>query len=144
MLINERSHLDHGLGDAHVALIRALFGDRDRFFLETVELPEGLDDLMSGLHGPLAGDEPVPDCECWHAVRGGRPGPSRLCSRPPRPTRLMTVVGGPAGPHRCRLYSAWGGPIAQREPWDRSLHTQAERDESARFWAVHALSNDPA
>lgn len=139
MKIDDDSHLDHLLSPAHLAWVMDRFGDRTAFFAETVELPEGLPELRSSLHGPAAGDAPVPEEECTHLARGGRGGPSRLCARPRRPTRLLTVVAGPHGAHPCVLYTAFGGPPAPREPWDPSLD-DSERAASVAFWSEHALS----
>ena len=86
------------------------------------------------------GDDPVPDSECVLRVRGGRPGASRLCPRPSRPSRLMTVI---VGPHEGEtiLYTAFGGPAAPREPHELP-HGSDAYVESLAFWAQHALSED--
>jgi hypothetical protein len=139
MKIGENSHLDHGLSKEVMAHIEKLFGDRNSFFIETVELPEELGTVECGLHGPSVGDSPVPDTECTLEVRGTRGGPSRLCSRQTRQTRQLTVIAGPAGDEPCILYTAFGGPSAPREPWDSGLD-EHRKVESAAFWAVHALS----
>jgi hypothetical protein len=134
------SHLDHGLTPAHVAWLTLHFADRTGFFLATVELPAELPSLSCGLHGPLVGDPPVPESEVTYQARGDRPGKSRLCARPSRPTRLLTVIAGPEGEDPCALYTAFGGPAAPREPWDESLEGDEVREASAAFWAEHALS----
>jgi hypothetical protein len=141
MKITNAAHLDHALTSEHVALILDLFGNRTRFFLETVALPEALGALPCGLHGPVMGDAPVPEAECSYAVRGSRAGASRLCMRPARLVRTMTVIGGPDGEEPCVLYTAFGGPAAPREPWDPSLATDASAGAASRaFWSEHALS----
>lgn len=112
------------------------FAGRSAFFVESVELPDGLPSVECGLHGPAMGDSPVPDAECVLEVRGGRAGPSRLCRRPPRPCRIVTVVAGPDGGEPCVLYTAFGGPPAPREPWDSSL---SERNRSLRHLAATIL-----
>lgn len=132
-------HADHGVLDSHMAVITNLFQEAgDGFLLRTVELPAGCPDLMSGLHGPLAGDEPVPSSEVRWARRGERPGLSRLCDRRPRPTRLMTVIGTREG-EAVKVFTAYGGPCAPREITDPSLPPEAA-EEAAQFWALHALS----
>lgn len=138
MDITPDSHADHSLTAKHLAFILARFGDREAFFLETVTLPEELAPLPCGLHGPLVGDEPVPEAEVSYVTRGGRPGASRVCDRPTRMTRTMTVIGGP---HEGKviLYTAFGGPPAPREPFDPGLD-DAGRVASQAFWAEHALS----
>ena len=136
------SHLDHGLSPAHVAWMATYFACRDGFFLETVELPAHLSPLSCGLHGPLMGDAPVPEGEVTYRARGGRPGKSRLCSRPARATRLLTVIAGPEGDDPCVLYTAYGGPPAPREPFDQSLVDDEVKEASRAFWAEHALSEE--
>lgn len=140
LTIHERSHLDHGLTQDHLTWILERFADRRGFFIETVELPAGLSSLMSGIHGPSVGDAPVDEAEVFYAVRGERSGPSRLCRRAPRETRLMTVIAGPRGAEPCSLYTAFGGPAAPREPWDAGLTNPAAKAESVEFWSLHALS----
>lgn len=139
MKIDAITHLDHGLLPAHLAWIAERFGDREAFFLETVELPAELPPVACGLFGPSVGDAAIGDEEVELVVRGGRSGPSRLVTRAPRSTRTLTVIGGPSGDEPCVLYTAFGGPAAPREPWDPSLD-EAGRVESAAFWAVHALA----
>ncbi len=138
MHITSDSHVDHALTADHLAFILSRFGDREAFFLETVELPAELPPLPCGLHGPLMGDEPVPEAEVSYVVRGDRPGASRTTDRPTRMVRTMTVIGGP---HKGAviLYTAYGGPSAPREPFDPGLD-EAGRAESQAFWAEHALS----
>ena len=139
MKITTVSHLDHGLCESVVSHIAERFAARDAFFIETFELPSELPSASSGLHGPLAGDAPVLESEVVYEPRGGRQGASRLCDRPARVTRLVTVIGGPHGDETCVLYTAFGGPLAPREPWDESL-TSEQAAESRAFWAEHALS----
>ena len=136
------SHTDHNLTPAHMAWIEERFGDRQEFFLETVELPPELPALDCGLHGPLCGDAPVPEAEVTYRRRGDRPGKSRICDRPSRPTRLLTVIAGPDGDEPCVLYTAFGGPAAPREPFDPAVSLMPpENQEACRaFWKEHALS----
>ncbi len=133
------SHVDHHLNDQHIAWLLERYSDRTAFFAETVALPPELPALPCGLHGPAMGDVPVPDAECRQVARGARGGPSRLCSRAPRDVRTITVIGGPHDGEPCVLYTAYGGPLAPREPWDPTLD-DAGRAESVAFWAQHALS----
>ena len=133
MQITNDTHVDHALTENHLAFILARFADRQAFFLETIELPAELSSLPCSLHGP------VPESEVTYVTRGDRPGPSRMCDRPPRMVRTMTVIGGPDAQGEIVLYTAYGGSAAPREPWDTSLD-EAGREESRRFWAEHALS----
>ncbi len=145
LTIHAESHLDHNLNAEHVEYILSAFADKTGLFTATLRLPEHLPDLMCDLHGPVMGDDPVPESEVEYIVRGNRAGASRLTNRPPRPTRWLTVIGGPYGGEPCVLYTAYGspeGPLAPREPWDKSIPTEAEREASRAFWAVHALSRD--
>lgn len=133
-------HADHGVSALHVVFgIESLVGTSG-FFIRTIELPAMLPDLMSGIHGPIAGDEPVPDSECEMIRRGERPNLSRLCGRAPRATRQMTMIGI-VHPEHVEFFTVYGGPCAPREIGDPSLEadTEAAR-ESAEFWAQHALS----
>lgn len=137
MKIIAESHLDHGLSPAVVAHIANRFADRDSFFIETFELPAELGEVEFGLHGPLVGDAPVPDAECRFEVRGNRAGASRVCDRPTRLTRTVTVIAGPHTGETCVLFTAFGGPLAPKEPFDAY---DEERAASEAFWAEHALS----
>lgn len=137
MQITPASHLDHNLAPAHVDFIRAAFGNRTTFFLETIELPQNLPDLPCNLHGPATGQPPVLESEVTYAIRGGRKGPSRLCARPSIVTRLLTVIGG-IHEGECILFTAYGGPCAPREVWDETLD-EPGREISKAFWAEHAL-----
>lgn len=139
MKIHGDSHLDHGLKAEHADYLAFQFRDRTAFFIETVELPQWLPAVQCALHGPKAGDAPVPEVECHYQVRGGRKGNSRLCGRPVRQTRTVTVIAGPYEGIPCVLYTAYGGPLAPREPWDETL-TEEQREEARAFWAEHALS----
>lgn len=139
LAITADSHLDHGLTTAHLRFILEQLHDRTGFTLITLELPQGLEPLSCGLHGPLMGDLPVPDAEVLLEPRKGRPWPSRLVNRPVRPTRLVTVVAGPHEDIPCLLYTAYGGPEAPREPGDTSLSPEA-RQKAREFWQHHALS----
>lgn len=139
MKITNESHLDHGLTEAHIAWLLKLFSGRDAFFIETINVPLDLPSLPCALHGPTLGDMPIPDSECSYAVRGDRPGKSRMCARVMRQTRKLTVIAGPHGDDPCILYTAFGGPSTPREPFDPSLD-DAGRSESEGFWSEHALS----
>ena len=138
MKIISESHLDHGLTEDHIKFIMGLFGSRQEFFIESVELPSELASLQCGLHGHVTSGEPVPDSECSYERRGGREWPSRLCNRAPIKTRTITVIAGPYNGEPCVLFTAYGGPLAPREPMDPSLSTE-EKERSEAFWSVHAL-----
>lgn len=139
MKIVAASHLDHGLSESVVAYIAFRFRDRDRFFIETFELPERLPAAPCGLHGPIVGDAPIAENEVKYEFRGNRAWNTRVCARSPRMTRTVTVIAGPLDSEPCVLYTAYGGPVTPREPGDSSLSPE-QYVESATFWAEHALS----
>lgn len=136
------SHLDHNLTPDHVAWILDEFGDRTDAFAATVDLPADFDSLPCGLYGPLVGDSPIGEDDVVLAPRGARTWPSRLVGMPPRPSRKVTVIAGPSDDGRAVvLYTAFGGPLAPREPGDPGLAGDpAALAESRAFWAEHALS----
>ena len=140
MIIHADSHLDHGLSEDHVKWILATFGERDSFFIETVELPAELSSLDSGIWGPIVGDAPLEEADVTYSARGDRTNLSRICDRPTRKTRLMTLIAGPNGDHGCVLYTAYGGPCAPREPATVPAEDSAALAESEAFWSQHALS----
>lgn len=132
-------HADHGIGESHRDVISKLFEEAgDGFLLKTVELPSECPDLLSAINGPIVGDPPVPSAEVFWTRRGTRRNLSRMCNRPMRPTRLMTIVGAREG-ENVKIYTAYGGPCAPREITDVSLPSK-EVEVSAQFWAQHALS----
>ena len=140
------SHVDHGLDDGQlIAALNAVVQsgavdditmDNAHVVIMTVELPEGLGTVPCGLHGPIMGDEPVPTEEVEYEVRGDRKGESRVCARPPRQVREVSVIIGPHEDKPLVLYTAFGGPIAPREPFELEGE---EREESCVFWNEHAL-----
>jgi hypothetical protein len=176
MKIIPESHLDHHLTADQRAYIEHHFADRNAFFIEQLELPAELGTVPCGLHGPKMGDAPLNDIECRMAPRGQRPYYSRVCSRALRPVNYVTVIAGPHDvtcpvchgdqmtclvcegaktiQHKCVLFTAFGGPIAPREPGDLvrvdaatvpAAAGEAESEvliASRAFWAQHALSED--
>jgi len=139
MIITDDSHLDHGLTEDQVAYIMDRFGDREGFFIESFTLPEELGTIASALYGPTAGDAPIHEGDVFYKVRGSRNGQSRMIDAPPREQRRVTVI---AGPHEGAtvLYTAYGGPLAPREPFDVLNEPDEVQRESNTFWAEHALS----
>ena len=141
MKIVSESHLDHSLREDQIAYLLEKFADRDGFFIETIELPESLGTVPCGLHGPVMGDEPVPESEVTYAKRGDRNGESRLVNRPTRPVRQVTVIAGPHGEGKCVLYTAFGGPLANPEPFDEKANVDPKTLRDCKeFWSEHALS----
>ena len=140
-IINGVSHT-HGLNAPILAFIEATFGNREAFFLETVEVPAEIAEGLDYLHGPTKGDTEIPESECFYAQRNGRAGNTRFTTREPRKTNKLTVIGGPEkGYDGCILYTAFWGERAMREPFDPDIAGNAEQiAASTAFWATHALS----
>jgi hypothetical protein len=135
-LISE-SHVDHGLSEPQLGWLLHRFADRDGFFIESVELPTDLGMVPCGLHGPIMGDEPISDADVRFEHRGDREWTSRLCDRPVRQVRIVSVIAGPHGDDACVLYTAFGGPVAPQEQGDPACK---DVPASEQFWATHALS----
>jgi hypothetical protein len=135
--ITHRSHLDHGLTMAHLRFLLDQIPTVNGLTVKTLELPEELPSLPCGLHGPVMGDEPVPEDEVRYETRNDRPNESRICDRGTRLVRLLTVVIGPDG----MLFTAYGGPPAEREPGDPSLQEDPDALNAAKgYWKLHALA----
>lgn len=134
-------HLDHGLTEAQLEFVLDMVAERNQFFIQTYALPEHLGDVPLALYGPIAGDPPVPESEVFYRNRGGglRGWPSRLVNRPLRSTNLITIIAGPGEHTKMQLYTAFGGPLAPKEPGDPSL-TDDESEETHAFWKEHALA----
>lgn len=146
--IHPDSHTDH-LTEAQLAAAVRIASDRLERDVATgldygppaileIVLPAELGAVACALHGPAMGDDPVTDAEAFYAVRGDRAGQSRLVSRPPRETSIVTVIAGPHAGEPWVLFTAHGGPAAPQEPW--LLSDDAARAESEAFWSTHALS----
>ncbi len=140
MKIIPESHLDHGLTKAQVEHVAHKFRDRKSFFTEEINLGEaGLGTVPCALHGPAMGDEPIGDDDVVYLKREGRLGTTRFIDREPRMVGTVTVIAGPDGDEPCVLYTAFGGPLAPREPADPDMQLK-DVEESKAFWAEHALS----
>lgn len=142
LTIVHASHLDHNLTMAQLRFILKTFSERSEFFVESLELPEGLGTLECGLYGPKMGDEPIISAE--YVQREGRNWKSRCIKAPKRQTRIITVVAGPYKELPCVLYTVYGGPAMPREATDPALDTapSSEAFDSREAWEVHALAID--
>lgn len=146
MKIIKESHVDHGLTKSQIAYIENVFRNKKAFFIETIDLSDvGLGTVPCGLHGPCMGDGSVDESDVSYIYRNGRPNSSRCVDRPEQMTSKVTVI---AGPHKdeetgeeysCVLYTAFGGPLAPKEPDDPAMKIE-ELDKSKAFWAEHALT----
>ena len=130
------SHLDHNLSEEVITYILDKFQDRDSFFIESLDLPAELGQVPCALYGPIMGDEAVTEDEVEYVTRGDRPYKSRMVRRPSRPTSKVTVIAGPHGVARCIFYTAFGGPLAEKECGDPSADAEKSKD----FWSTHALA----
>lgn len=156
MKITKDSHCDHGLTEAQKTYLLEKFAAKAEFFIETVELPVDLGTVPCGLYGPSMGDQLTEvhsmvcdyhgsiNCPCmvgkwvvFEEKRGTREYYSRMTIKPPRPTRLVTVIAGPHEGEPCVMYTAFGGPLTPQEPGDPSCKDVGA---SKQFWAQHALS----
>lgn len=145
--LHKESHLDHNLTSAHLAFIVEYFKGKNEPFIATINLPDELPGLPCDLHGPIMGDEPVPSAHVVNWRRNGRAYASRLCARASRLDRRVTVIAGAHDGEPCVLFTAYGGPLAPREPGDLesagglgSIEGARKLEESIAFWAEHALS----
>lgn len=145
LTIAKASHLDHALTKAQIAYIRATFADRTGFFIETITLPAALGQVPCNLYGPAMGDAPVAENgsadlpPVMYRKRGDRPYTSRMLVKPSRMVSQVTVIAGPHDGAPCVLYTAFGGPLAPKEPADPTLK-DSDRDASVAFWNAHALT----
>jgi len=117
--------------------------------------------FKSGLYGPAAGDPPVEESIQGHKIdyrsrpvgEGQNPrGVSRLINKPLRDTDLFTVIYGPHKDEKTGtlypkvLYTAFGGPPAEKEPTDPYLKEHPEDkagyNKAVAFWKDHALSHE--
>jgi len=133
------SHTDHGLTQDQMAFVLEKFADRNAFFVEVVEMPEGLGTVPNALYGPSMNDGVIEESEVRYERRAGRPGASRVIDRPTRPTHKLVVVAGPNPNFKCVLYTVYGGDFAApREPFDDI--SGDDWNDSIAFWQDHALS----
>lgn len=139
--VTDESHVDHGLTPEQLAhaLDAAAQAHEGGLLIRTVDLPPDLGTVPCGLFGPIMGDEPVSDDLVIYASRGNRTTTSRMVHRKPRQVSTVTVIAGPHNGDPLVLYTAFGGPLAPREPDELEVGTP-EHAESRAFWDQHALS----
>jgi hypothetical protein len=132
-------HADHGVSDK---LIQWAVDEIQPtgFFLRTLTIPEQFPDLQNSLYGPASGDKAIPDSEVHMVQRSADRPYSRMVNMPKRATRLLTVIGM-NNSDGVTVFTAYGGPAAEREPGDVTLQTEEEKAIAARFWSEHALSS---
>ena len=68
-----------------------------------------------------------------------------MIALPKRPTRFITIIGIADGAD-VTVFTAYGGPAAEREPNDPTIAENPDAVAAARaFWSDHALaSRDPS
>lgn len=138
-------HADHGVSPETLQrVIDLMVQEQGRrlvpgLFIYTRPLPEGAPSVENALYGPKSGDAPVAEADVFYAKRSEDRPESRMIDLPKRLTRTVTVIGvyAPAG---VTVYTVYGGPAAKREPGDKSLSTEAEKQAAIDFWAEHALA----
>jgi hypothetical protein len=139
------SHVDHGLTASQLIFICKRFQDRRAFFIEELELPKDLGTVACALYGPAMGDDPITEDEVVYRVREGRKWTSRMAAphvfhAKRRRSRKIVVIGGPNDNDECVLYTAYGGPLAPREPGDLTISSWEELLSSRKFWSEHCLA----
>lgn len=137
----EDSHVDHGISKEQLKYILSQLEDVTGFTIRTLSLPGGMGTVPNALYGPAVGDPPVPEDEVHYSARGDRGGKSRMVNKPMRKTSKVTVIVGPHGEDPAVLYTAFGGPLAPKEPTDPTLESD-KKEESEQFWSQHALSSE--
>lgn len=137
--INKVFHADHGVSSETLNWAVAEVAPQG-FFLRTLTLPEEHASLTNNLYGPASGDAPVKGEVLVRDENDASRQATPFLNMPPRPTRLLTVIGMANG-SEVTLFTAYGGPAAERIPSDPSLATDpAAKARSEAFWAEHALS----
>ncbi|MFA6271051.1 MAG: hypothetical protein WC657_07660 [Candidatus Paceibacterota bacterium] len=132
-------HADHGVDES--TMLGALEEIKPQgFFKRTVTLPADHADLTNNLYGPDAGDPPVKGESLVRDAGDEYRGATPFVNLPPRPTRLLTMIGMAEG-EDVTVFTAYGGPAAERIPSDPSLAEDPDGKAAAEaFWGQHALS----
>jgi len=80
-----------------------------------------------------------PEDTVQYLYRKGREGKSPVIIGKERELTNKVTVGICKENGIYYLFTAFYGEKAEREPWDRNIKTDAEREASEKFWATHAL-----
>lgn len=131
-------HADHGVSKETIKWALKTIRPNG-FFLRTLKLPIEHRSLMNALYGPAAGDAPVPESAVFYKKRSADRPASRMIAKPKRKTRLLTLIGMADGDD-IEVFTAYGGPAAEREPGDPSM-SSAEQAKAVSFWKKHALAS---
>ncbi len=105
-----------------------------------------------GRSGAVETDPIQYDEQTWFAHRIGRDGPSRVVLDTEGPEVSTVAIlafqardrsTGKIQPGKYILATAWiGSAEAEREPWDKGIKTERERQAALRYWCSHALVYD--
>lgn len=144
--ISPDSHVDHHLPAETLRYVIATV-ETERatnlghgLVIHTVTLPEAIAPVPCALVGPATGHKPVTEDRVRHEARPPREYTSRLITHPLVFTREVTVIVGENAGDPAVLYTAFGGPLAPREPGDPTL-PEDSCAESEAFWKDHALAD---
>jgi len=111
------------------------------FFAQAVDLGRIIGRSGCVATAPIDSETPT-----LFAQRVARDKPSRVIVGEEGPetslVALLAFAGREAGTYV--LITAWRGPLAEKEPWDRSLGTEEARVVALEFWCHNALVYDPA
>jgi len=139
--IVRRFHTDHGVPESTLLwAVEQLPLSLSGLFVQTFTIPADAPDLTNNLYGPASGDPPVLGEVMIRDGNDASRGATPFVNLPPRPTRLLTVIGIANG-EEVTLFTYHGGPAAERIPSDPGLVKDPEGQARARrFWSQHALS----
>jgi len=139
-IIDGWTHLDHGLDTDNLEAVREAAKecpDGAEVWIKTIKSPH---------EAPSAIHYHVPESEVFYARRGSRRNLSRLCARPQRMVFEVTIIAGMSQDGVTRVWTAYGGPHAPREPEDSyfvfsdAARKSSEYREAREFWSHAALS----
>lgn len=133
-------HADHGVTSTLLTWALEVIKPTG-FFCRTLEMPWVAGKLQNALYGPACGDDPVSSDEVFPMKRSEDRPASRMTLRPLRETDLLTVIGTVADNGDVTFFTAYGGPLAAREPGDPTLATDDDKKEAEVFWSKHALAH---
>ena len=136
-------HADHGISKDQLAHIESVIRNEipdPGFFLHQISIPSDLTSVPCALYGPAMGDDPVDRSRVTMQKRSeDRAADPMLVGSESRPVDYVQAIGI-VGEEEINLFTVYGGPAAPRNPEDPSIETDAEREESRKFWSEHALA----
>lgn len=140
LVISNVFHADHGVSsDLMTWAVNTV--KPTGFFATTLTIPAEEPDLTNNLYGPASGDAPIKGQVIVRDVNDVSRGATPFVDAPPRPTRLLTIIGMVGEDNTVSIFTAYGGPLAERVPSDPSLREDpVGREIATKFWEEHALS----